>query len=396
MILTAKQQEGLRIAINRYKNCEKYTVIAGYAGTGKSTLVRFIIQALDVDAEDVAYVAYTGKASEVLRKKGCPNATTAHKLLYYSKQKSDGKFSFYPRITLEHPYKVIVVDEISMLPASMWNLLLQHRTYVLALGDPFQIPPIVSSEDNHLLEHPHVFLDEIMRQAKESDIIRLSMDIREYRRIKPFMGNDVNVVAAGELCDGMYEWADQVLCATNRVRKNINDIMRDNMGFGPLPQEGDKVICLRNSWDTCAEGNENPLVNGTIGWIDTIEEDKRMFYLGKRECPIWLPVYYLTMTTADGDIYTDVLVDKQALDTGIKSLTPRQEYLINKDERNGGASPLEFNPGYALSVHRAQGSEWPKVTIVEERFPFDKETHARHLYTGVTRASQKLTLVLNQ
>lgn len=137
MILTAKQQEGLRIVINRYKNREKYTVIAGYAGTGKSTLVRFIIQALDVDAEDVAYVAYTGKASEVLRKKGCPNATTAHKLLYYSKQKSDGKFSFYPRITLEHPYKVIVVDEISMLPASMWNLLLRHPVYVLALGDPF-------------------------------------------------------------------------------------------------------------------------------------------------------------------------------------------------------------------------------------------------------------------
>lgn len=69
MILTRKQEEGLRIAIDRYKNKEKYTVISGYAGTGKSTLIRFIIDALNVDEDKVCYCAYTGKATEVLRKK---------------------------------------------------------------------------------------------------------------------------------------------------------------------------------------------------------------------------------------------------------------------------------------------------------------------------------------
>jgi exodeoxyribonuclease-5 len=63
MILTAKQEEGLKIAVARHRAGEKYTVIAGYAGTGKSTLVRFIIEALDVESRKVCYATFTGKAA---------------------------------------------------------------------------------------------------------------------------------------------------------------------------------------------------------------------------------------------------------------------------------------------------------------------------------------------
>lgn len=139
LVLTKRQEEGLRIAVERYRARESYTCIAGYAGSGKSTLVKFIIAALDVDPEtEVCYIAYTGKASKVLQQKGCQNAMTAHKLLYYSKQKPNGRFEFKPRPKLDNPdLRVIVVDEISMLPKDMWELLLSHRIYVLALGDPF-------------------------------------------------------------------------------------------------------------------------------------------------------------------------------------------------------------------------------------------------------------------
>ena len=82
MILTKKQEEGLKIAVERYLNDEKYTVISGYAGSGKTTLVRFIIEALDVNEDEVCYCAFTGKATEVLRKKGNKNTCTLHKLLY--------------------------------------------------------------------------------------------------------------------------------------------------------------------------------------------------------------------------------------------------------------------------------------------------------------------------
>ena len=83
MELTKKQKEALDLAVERYVNGEPYTCISGYAGSGKSTLIKFIIASLDVDPEvEVAYVAYTGKAANVLQSKGCPNATTAHNLLY--------------------------------------------------------------------------------------------------------------------------------------------------------------------------------------------------------------------------------------------------------------------------------------------------------------------------
>ncbi len=120
MQLTRKQEEGLKMAINRYNLGMPYTVISGYAGSGKSTLVRFIVDALGVDEEDVAYVAYTGKAANVLKNKGCKNATTAHKLLYYANRTKDGNYIFRPRERLEHDYQLIVVDEVSMLPEELW------------------------------------------------------------------------------------------------------------------------------------------------------------------------------------------------------------------------------------------------------------------------------------
>ena len=137
MTLTNKQQEGLKIAIARYKARKPYTCISGFAGSGKSTLVKFIIDALELNMDDVAYVAYTGKAAKVLAQKGCPNATTAHKLLYFASPTPSGKYIFKPKSTYQMGYyKLIIVDEVSMLPLQLWTLLLSHRIHVIALGDP--------------------------------------------------------------------------------------------------------------------------------------------------------------------------------------------------------------------------------------------------------------------
>ena len=90
------------------------------AGTGKSTLIKFIIDALNIDPNDVVYVAYTGKAANVLKNKGCQNAITAHKLLYYARLLPNGKYQYTPRPTLENKPAIVVVDEISMLPLDLW------------------------------------------------------------------------------------------------------------------------------------------------------------------------------------------------------------------------------------------------------------------------------------
>ena len=391
MELTRKQEEGLRIAIDRYNHNEPYTVIAGYAGTGKSTLINFIIAALEVNPEDeVAYITFTGKASEVLREKRCPNAMTAHKLLYYSKQMPNGKFFYRPRPSLEKDYKVIVVDEVSMLPKDMWDLLLTHGIYVIACGDPFQIPPIDKNQDNGILNNPHIFLDEVMRQAKESDIICLSMDIREGKKINPFKGNDTQVFNKKDLCDGMYFWADQILVSTNKSRHDINSYIRDDLGRGFEPEINDKVICLRNCWDTLSEKQCDPLINGSIGTISAMHmESIDYIIMGQK---VTAPVLVTDLITSN-DEYKNLHIDYTALTTREKFFNPRQEYIIRKNKQNPEL-PIEFNFGYAITGHRAQGSQWNKVLVLEESFPFDKIEHARWLYTTVTRAAEKLTLIL--
>ena len=212
MELTRKQEEGLKIAVERYYAHERWTCIAGYAGSGKSTLIKFIISALDVDPEEeVCYVAFTGKAATVLQQKGCPNATTAHKLLYKAKMMANGTFKFFPKDNSElAQYKVIVVDEISMLPKKLWDLMLTHGIYIIAAGDPGQLPPVDPNENNHVLDKPHIFLDEIMRQAQDSEIIRFSMWIRDGKSVISYRpeGKQVRVYDKSQVIPEMYDWAD--------------------------------------------------------------------------------------------------------------------------------------------------------------------------------------------
>lgn len=357
-------------------------------------MIRFIIEALDLNPEDdVAYITFTGKAASVLRDKGCPNAMTAHRLLYYSKQLPNGSFLFTPRITLDKDYKLLVVDEVSMLPLDMWELLLSHHIHVIASGDPFQLSPIDKSKDNHILDNPDVFLEEVMRQAKESDIIRLSMDIREQKPIKPFKGNDVQVFYRKDLISGMYFWADQIICATNRTRNDINSFMRREMGRGMEPEVGDKIICGRNCYEVASANLEYPLFNGTIGYIKEFEKTENKYFISYNS--YYAPILRTTFSI-DEDEYIDVDIDYNSLTKEKKFFTSKQEYAIRKNKKNTDKLPIEFNYGYSITAHRAQGSQFSKVLVLEERFPFDKVEHAKWLYTSTTRAIDRLTLILNE
>lgn len=389
--LTEKQAEGLRIAVQRYQERKPWTCIAGYAGSGKSTLIKFIISALEVDPKtEVCYVAFTGKAATVLQQKGCPNAMTAHKLLYKAKPMPNGTYKFIPKLSLED-YKVIVVDEVSMLPKSMWERLISHGIYVLATGDPGQLPPINPDDDNHVLDNPHIFLDEIMRQAQDSEIIRLSMWIREGKPLAEFpcKGEQVQIFTKSQVVDGMFDWADQILCATNNKRNEINTIVRTKKGFGPEPQKGDKIISLRNHWEFLSLSGDWALTNGSIGTIGSYAREIRY-------CPPWIcktPVMYMytDMYLDDGDYFGHIPVDYQALTTGKPALDNRQAYQLSK--YNKMEAPYDFAYAYAITAHKAQGSEWNKVLIFEEGFPFDTEEHRRWLYTAVTRAAEKVVIV---
>jgi exodeoxyribonuclease-5 len=390
MELTNKQQLGLQVAVQRFKNKEKYTCISGYAGSGKSTLVKFIVQSLPgIDPEtDVVYATFTGKAAQVLLKKGNKNVSTLHKLLYESLPRPDG--SWYRKPVERIPYKIVVVDEVSMVPQSMIEQLFKYSIYLLALGDPFQLPPIQKDDVNTLLNKPHVFLDEIMRQAQESEIIRVSMDIREGKDLSLLDGKEVKIFDNSQFTEDMLLWADQVLVATNQTRINLNNTMRRLLGREGGPQDGDKVICLKNEWDILAD-NEDPLVNGTIGFL----KDSYSTYVN---FPRFLGGHHFDVLQSDfvsdgGALFRDINMDQKMIMTGEKCCDWKTAYTIGRNLNHKHKLPKEFTYGYAVTCHKAQGSQWEKVLIVEEKFPFDKTEHARWLYTALTRAEEKAVII---
>lgn len=378
MILTSGQEKGLKIAVERYKNHEPYTVIAGYAGTGKSTLVQFIIDALDVDEDDVVYVAYTGKASLVLKNKGCSNTMTAHRLLYHAKEKPDRTYEFIPKRALDDNYKIIVLDECSMLPQDMWDLLLSHRVHVIALGDPGQLPPIDGMSS--ILNEPHVMLSEVMRQAQDNPIIRLSMDIRAGKWIEYGGQKECRIMSKEQVSDKLLLGADQVLCGKNATRHELNDKMR-GIKFGTQcsnkPINGDKIVCLHNEWQILGDNGE-PLVNGMIGTLNNIELSSE---------PLYRPKMAADFISDNGGYYTGLQMDYK--------IFTEKETTINKDnwwKYKNAPKPCEFDYAYAVTVHKFQGSEAEKVVVYDEWLG-DKDYHTKWLYTAVTRASKMLVVV---
>ena len=385
MLLTTKQEEGLKLAVTRYKNGERFTTIAGYAGTGKSTLVQFIIRALNIDPEYVCYVAYTGKAAQVLRTKGCPNAMTAHRLLYKSIRKEDGSYVHLPHDHI-FPYKIIIVDEVSMLPKVMWELLLSHRRHIIALGDPGQLPP-VAAEQHGVLKQPHIFLDEIMRQEEESEIIRLTMDIRAGKPLQLQSGQEVRIVDKEELLeDGFLNWADQILVGKNNTRQSINRFLRKSI-FGtenPEPIIGDRVICLHNEWD-CLNDTNDALVNGLSGTIENLTWSFENPWMKKTPYLTFKPDF------EGAGLFENLEVDYKIFTENVPTVTRDTFKSIPP-----WYHPKQFDYAYAITCHKAQGSEYDKVIVLEEFLKGEsKEDHMRWLYTAATRAAKKLIIVRN-
>lgn len=379
MELTDGQKKGLEIACQRYKENKPYTVIAGFGGTGKSFLVCHIIKELKLKDNEVVFIAFTGKAALVLKEKGNKNTMTAHKLLYHSEEQADGTYIHTPKTKLDHKYKLIVVDEASMLPQEMIDLLLSHHVYTIFLGDPAQLPPI--SGEQTILSNPHVFLDEIVRQALDNPIIKLSMDIRHGMKLH-YTAEDkrCRVLPRSKVSDKMLLGADQILCGKNKTCHELNEYMRRLIlgdKYTKEPVDGDKVICLKNHWNQInSVGNE--LVNGTIG---------ELYNISIKEVPPYGQVIYANFISDDGGIYRNLMIDYNLIVNGQPTINSE-----NWKKFSGYPKPFEFAFSYVVTVHKSQGSEFNRVVVFEEWLG-DYESHKRWLYTAATRASEQLVIV---
>lgn len=333
----------------------------GYAGTGKSTLARHLAEHVD---GDVAFAAFTGKAALVMRSKGCKDARTIHSLIYRATDTETEEPSFVLNDDSAAAHaKLIVVDECSMVDEELGRDLLSFGKKVLVLGDPAQLPPVKGGGFFTDAE-PDVMLTEVHRQAADNPIIRLSMAIRAGEGVERGVFGDTRVISRDSLDPALVTGADQVLVGLNKTRRAYNGRLRQLRGFsGELPQSGEKLVCLRNN-------RKKGLLNGALFTVKSAGALRR----GK--------VRMLVMPE-DGEAakFQRVAVVPQLF--GAESDIP---YALRKDSD-------EFDFGYALTVHKAQGSQWDDVTLFDESFAF-REHRARWLYTGVTRAAKRLTLVM--
>ncbi|HZL31871.1 MAG TPA: ATP-dependent RecD-like DNA helicase [Pseudolabrys sp.] len=338
----------------------------GFAGTGKTTLATHIAD--DVDGE-VKFAAFTGKAASVMRGKGCRGATTIHSLIYRARESGEEVPSF--DLWDEAPAskaELIIIDECSMVDAELGRDLLSFGVPLLVLGDPAQLPPIQGGANGggfFTEQEPDVMLTEVHRQARDNPIIRLSMDIRAGDYLEPGRYGESEVVAKSDLDPERVLNADQVLVGRNNTRRAYNLRMRERRGFkDTMPEAGDKLVCLRNN-------RKKGLFNGGL-W--TVKER------GGRKTGI------MTMR---------LLPDDETATRGVK-VSVRPECFTGGIEQIDWPrrKPYdEFDYGYVLTVHKAQGSQWDDVVLFDESFAF-QESRARWLYTGVTRAAKRLTVVM--
>jgi exodeoxyribonuclease-5 len=366
-VFTPHQDAALKAIATWWKRERRQSPIFrlfGYAGTGKTTLAKHIAEGID---GKVLFAAFTGKAACVMRAKGCHDASTIHRLIYKPQEQNeaDPTFELWSKAPASHA-KLIIIDECSMVDAELARDLLSFEVPLLVLGDPAQLPPIQGG-GFFTDAQPDAMLTEVHRQARDNPIVRLSMDIRAGNALLPGQYGETQVVTRGDLDPKRVIGADQVLVGRNATRRAYNARLRERRGFAdPLPVVGDKLVCLRNN-------RNKGLFNGAL-WVVKEKPKRRRRILRMRLKP--------DEELGEDEEMVKVSVRPECFNGGLDEL----EWIERK--------PFdEFDYGYVLTVHKAQGSQWDDVVLFDESDVF-RENRGRWLYTGVTRAAKRLTVVV--
>ena len=359
MQLTPEQENAISNTLRDIKNKKKIVKIGGFAGTGKTTL---ILELRDKLPGEWAVCAYTGKAANVLRKKGLSDSSTIHSLIYVPKKDSSGNIALdqhgSPIFILNPNLDCygILVDEASMVGKDIYQDLLSFNKPVIFIGDHGQLEPVGSGEVN-VMQTPDYRLEKIHRNAGE--IAKFAEFVRMGYRPEAFAARSTGTVrfinkqqAAQELLN-----YDQIICGYNKVRVEVNLRIRAAHGqTDNWPVVGDRVMCLRNN-------SEKGLFNGMQGTVDYLypKQKNRMIF------------------TSDNKSY-DIFFDPTQFNK------PRYDFSGHRSDPN----PFDFC--YAITCHKAQGDEFDRVMVFEQRSGM--WDFKRWAYTAASRAKILLTWVI--
>lgn len=362
-------------------------VYTGGPGTGKTSALLYFIEQMGIDLADVLPVAYSGKAVNVLSDKGFYNASTIHSAFYEPIRtiKKDEKgnviedeygnpkisFDFALKEQLAREYKLIVIDELSMVPDKIMYDILSFGILVVGMGDIDQLPPIFGVCSYML--RPDYFLTEIMRQDKDNPIIEFCQRAKYGDPLTCGQYGESRIMSYIDYGDNLVTDYDMIICCRNNTRDEINDIIRRGIYHREeYPVFGDKLICRQNIKDFSEGGRF--LTNGTIGYLIYVIPGSRT---SKKMVIDFTPDY------DDSIVFPNVVMDMK---------------YISQDYHGRSAMGLtkfvKFEYGNVITAHLSQGSEYDRVLYIDE--PFGSAELRRKLrYTAISRAAKSIDIVVN-
>lgn len=334
--------------------------LGGYAGTGKTTVIKTIQERLGQKFR-IGVCAFTGKAVSVLSRKQI-YARTIHSTIYDTDIIAGKGYVFYLKSQLNPNLDLIIVDEASMVSTDLYNDLLKFRKKILWVGDPGQLEPV--GDNPNLMRKPDLVLNKIHRQAEKSAILTLANDVRNGKPISLRKELEDLVTRDKKLQVRDLLSVDQVICAKNKTRRGFNESIRRALNR-PLEElvPTDKIIILRNSLS-------DNVFNGLILFIETVHSSEKDYWVvdAKDE------------------------VDKRYLKLKLWKKTFFVEKLDPGEFPPKGLVQADF--GWAITCHKSQGSEWDSVLLYDEWVPPQLWDMRRWRYTGITRAAKKLTFCI--
>lgn len=384
MELTAEQMNVVGQILTLRDQRQPEIRVAGPAGTGKTTCIKYLLTEIDEDM--VVVVTPTNKAAKVLRSKGVP-AATLYSVFFTPEEdvfpgQSKKSVRFIPNHTIDKLGEgklsyadTIIVDEASMLQTWLLAHLRRMCRTLILVGDQYQLPPVNDQHnpDGYFVTKPaHAELTTVMRQDSGSPILALATHIREGR----FPENLVRKLAPAIPFTDWVKQGRKIIAFTNAHRREVNLLCRKILGFeGVLPKKGDMLICNTNHNDKILNGTE--VIVREFTW-------KMPDLLAKLVCE-----------DEDGEVHAlEVNLGRFLMDLPDGTWpTEKLEHVVKAGLALDAG--LSFSYGYCITAHKAQGSEWQDVCVIDERWSLNKidptgNFARRHIYTSITRAQENL------
>lgn len=346
--LDPHQKRVLYNLVEGVKEDKEIQTLGGYAGTGKTTLIKYLTKFFP----KFRVCAYTGKAANVLRKKGI-DASTIHSLIYQPVIEYGILTGFELADTLDDA-EGIIVDEASMVSKDIFYDLEHFGLPMIFVGDHGQLEPVGS--DFNLMENPDYTLEEIHRNA--GDIAKFAEHIRKGytpRSFRPSNPNKIVFLDKWSIAPEQMVKFDQVICAYNKTRVDTNNKIREVLGFSGKLNIGERIMCLKNN-------KKLELFNGMQGMVRDMYRKK-------------------------GADRIDFEFDDM-LFSGLKY--SKNFFGVERPELNQMSpdAPSPFDYAYCITCHKAQGDEWPTGLVIEQRSSM--WDHRRWAYTAASRFKEQV------